>query len=155
MILKFGVLDIPYGDAASYREAKRRKPKTLQGSLTTGDVAEILEKNYNIMEFFWNIYGDEVGDALLKSVEGAAESALMGAPTTLDPYGSASSEIEEMFRRMLTEQRMDGQPGIATEAAKAGVSHRFKHPYARRPPRPSFIDTSLFEGSFRAWVDDE
>lgn len=155
MILKFGVLDVPYGDAKSYREVKRKKPKSMNGSQTTGDVAEILEKKYNIMEFFWNLYGDKIGDALFDSVEGAAESVLMGAPATIDPYGSATAEIETLFRGMLTEQKMDGQPGVATEAAKEGVSHRFKHPYAKRPPRPSFIDTSLFEASFRAWVDDE
>jgi hypothetical protein len=155
IILKFGVLDIPYGDAKSYREVKRKKPKTIGGSATTGDVAEILEARYNIMEFFWTLYGDKIGDALLNSMEGAAESILLGAPATLDPYGSATAEIETLFRTMLTEQKMDGQPGVATEAAKEGVSHRFKQPYKKRPPRPSFIDTSLFEASFRAWVDDD
>lgn len=154
-VLKFGVLDIPYGDAKSYKEVGRKKPKHLGGSATTGDVAEILEKNYNIMEFFWILYGDKIQDALIDSMEGAAESIAMGAPSTIDPYGEAASTIESLFRDMLTQQKMDGQPGIATQAAKDGVSHRFKNPYAKRQPRPSFIDTGLYEGSFRAWVDDE
>jgi hypothetical protein len=38
-------------------------------------------------------------------------------------------------------------------AALHGVSHRFKHPYARRARRPSFIDTGLYQNSFAAWVD--
>jgi hypothetical protein len=34
-----------------------------------------------------------------------------------------------------------------------GVNHRFMHPYARRPSRPSFIDTGLYVANFTAWVD--
>ena len=65
------------------------------------------------------------------------------------------ANIETRFRHFLSQKEMDslGVPGVPTKAALAGVSHRFKHPYAKRAPRPSFIDTGLYEASFRAWVE--
>jgi len=45
-----------------------------------------------------------------------------------------------------------GIPGVPTKAALRGVNHRLKHPYRRRGARPSFVDTSLYMSSFKAWA---
>jgi len=152
--LFLGVMDLPYADGASYREAGRRKPKQM-GSSTTGDVAAILEEKYHIMEVFFELHGDEIAEDLVNSLAGAIENIDMGAPTSIDALGEAGSKIEERFRDFLMKKEMEslGIPGVPTQASLEGHSKRFKHPYAKRAPRPSFIDTGLFEGSFKAWVD--
>lgn len=163
MILHLGVIDIPYSEppAAGPKPTKRprKRPRKSQaakyGNITTGDVAEILEARYHVMELFWELHKNEVAEDLEGSIAGALETFLMGGPIDIDPVGSASSKIEDRFKQMLATKELDslGYPGIPTMAAQRGVSHRFKRPYVRRAARPSFIDTGLYQSSMKAWVD--
>lgn len=163
-ILNLGVNEIPY---ASGKRAPRRavarirkgKLKThtaaASGQQTTGDVAEILEDKYQILETFAAEYAQPIADALAHSVAGAIDNLLMGAPPPENPYAGAESEIEESMKLFLDLQQMDGRiEGVPTEAARKGVNHRLAHPYAKsNPPRPSFIDTGLMQANYRAWVE--
>jgi hypothetical protein len=87
-------------------------------------------------------------------LEGQLENLIMGAPQNSIRYDQAGSAIENMFRNFLDLREMDGMPGVPTAAAEHGVSHRFKHPYAKRASRPSFIDTGLYQASFVAEVKE-
>jgi len=139
MILHLGVTELPYAAA---------------GGKTTGDVAEILEAKYHVVEVFYEENKETVVSALEDSLQGALESLIMGAPVSIAPLAGGLSKIEERFKKFLSNKEMDrlGVPGVPTAASLAGVSHRFKRPYARRAPRPSFIDTGLFQSSFKAWT---
>lgn len=122
--------------------------------LTTGDVAEFLESKYGLMGAFYRVNEDIVAGALAKSVEASIESLMMGRK--INPWASATQIIEREFRIFLSSKQAEqvGIPGTPTKAAMRGVSHRRKHPYAKRNPRrPSFIDTGLYQTTFRAWVD--
>lgn len=144
--LHLGVIDQPYADGA-----------------TTGDVAEILEDKYHVMEVFFESRINDVTDALEKSIQGALDALDMGAPVeNIDPFGSATADIEAAFRHFLDSKEIEslGIPGVPTQAALDGVSHRFKNPRykktkggkkVKRAPRPSFIDTGLYEASMKAW----
>jgi hypothetical protein len=155
-VLVLGVIELPYADDSSYRKAKTRKPKSKpEGSKTTGDIAEILEDRYHPMENFFDLNKPRIVEKLIDSYEGALESILMGAPATHDPAGEAVAFIEDGFKRFITEKTIESLPipGIPTQAAQEGHSHRFKHPYAKRAPRPSLLDTGLYIGSFKAWFE--
>ena len=151
MRLHLGVIDVPYAQAPS----KRRRRKVRAGTQTTGDVAGWLEDRYHVMEHFWNLHADDVVQALEGSLQGAIDNLLMGAPMSVSAFGQAETAIEDRFKRMLAERELDvlGFPGIPTGAAQRGVSHRHKRPNVRRGPRPSFIDTGLYQASFKAWVE--
>lgn len=152
--LVLGVIDLPYADA-SYAEVRARKPKVKPGgSLSTGDVAQILEDRYAVMQAFYDLHGEQIANELIDAIEGAIESVNMGAPLTIDPVGSATSKIEDMFKQMLANKELDGRLGVPTLAAQEGHSKRFKQPYKKRAPRPSFIDTGLYQASFKAWLED-
>lgn len=141
--LHLGVLVQPY---------RARTPKARP--VTTGDVAEFLESKYHLMASFAHVHRQDILDAVEYSVAGGMESMLMGRQ--VDLWGSATQEIQQMFRDFINSKESEniGIPGTPTAAAIAGVSHRRKHPYAKRNPRrPSFRDTGLFVGSFRAWAD--
>lgn len=178
-ILHLGVLDIPYADTGAIAppEAKPRTNKTgkprkinvmaaakaYQSGMrwpkgtTTGDVAEFLEDEYHVMELFFEEYAEGVQNALEHGVQQAIETVLMGGPIPNSPYLGAESEIEEAFKLFLSGQYVEelGIPGVPTKAALKGVNHRLKHPYADgNPRRPSFIDSGLYEASFRAWVEE-
>lgn len=157
--LVFGVLDLPYADAASYSTVGSKKPRKRKsrGSITTGSVANILEARYHIMETFYELHGDFVLAEMINSYEGVLESIEMGAPSTIDPAGPAAQKVEARFREFLFRREMDGLgiPGIPTKASLEGHSKRFKKSKARRSSRPSFIDTGLYEGAFRMWLDEE
>ena len=151
MKLHLGVIDLPYAQAPS----KRRRKKISAGTQTTGDVAGWLENDYHVMEHFWALHSGEVVQALEGSLQGAIDNMIMGAPMSASAFGSAESAIEDRFKQMLSNRELDvlGFPGIPTAAAQAGVSHRRKRPSVKRGPRPSFIDTGLYQASFKAWVE--
>ncbi len=162
-VLHLGEVEIPYGDShapakpvAQAKKGKAAKPLKVSvgvDSKTTGDVGEILDRKYHIYTTFWSRYQNRIAKNLEESLGDAIEVMMNGGPAARDPLTAATSSIETMFKAFLSNREMDGLPGIPTQAAQDGVSHRFKHPYAKRAPRPSFIDTGLLQTSFRAWVD--
>lgn len=152
-ILHLGVIEIPYADL---KTKGGRKKKSRNGSLTTGDVAEILEAEYHIMEVFFNEHRDEIIGYITEAMVGGLETALMGGPENADIYAAANDQIRVAFQKFIESGEMErlGYPGVPTQAALSGVSHRFKKPYAKRPRRVSFVDTGLYVSSFKAWLDD-
>lgn len=151
-ILHLGVIDQPYNQRPA--PSNRKRPKVAAGMQTTGDVAGWLETRYHVMEIFYEVHKDDVfAKALEDSVEGALQSLLMGAPATIDIYGSATSAIEIAFKKFIDTKEMDsiGVAGVPTHASIIGIRSRFKN--RRDPGRPSFQDTGLYETSFKAWVD--
>jgi hypothetical protein len=136
-VIHLGVTDIPYSE----------------GTQTTGDVAEILEDKYHVMQVFYEQHKEDVAVDLEKSLSGQLEDMMAGAPPPNKPFGSAESAIEDRFKRFLSEAEMDalGYPGVPTGAALRGVSHRTQT--KKGPPRPSFVDTGLYQSSMICWVD--
>jgi hypothetical protein len=177
MILHLGVIEQQYDNSESYEKAKNKAykyGKAKAGNIeapaiaapmakTTFDVAERLEAKYHVMELFFEEVGvDLIAKALEHSVNGAIQNVLMGAPVADEPLSpskqgpvsEAMSEVEAAFKHFLSLQFLDGVArGVPTQAALMGVNHRMKHPYANRPPRPSFIDTGLYQANFKAWID--
>jgi hypothetical protein len=160
-VLHLGVIDQPYRHVGpGYRgRGRKRRPVKSVGSKTTFEVAEILERKYHVMELFFEAHADAILEHVVEAMQGATETALMtGTPPSpsLDPTSTGMEHIRVMFNEFLDKEEMAhlGVPGVPTLAAIHGVSHRFAHPYAKgRGRRPSFIDTGLYETSFRAWVD--
>ena len=170
--LHLGVIEQSYGWAAPPGETKlqeglrvgRRKPKRTKArklfgfssAVTTGDVAEILEAKYHVMESFYELHQEEIGDLIVRSLAAKIETIQQGGYAGFDePFAGATTVIEDRFKQFLSQKEIEtlGIPGVPTKAALAGVSHRFKHPYAARGARPSFIDSGLYQASFKAWVD--
>ena len=145
MTLHLGVLDGPHGE------------------VITGDLAEILERKYGVMEAFYDMNKDAVNEYIVNAFEGAVESILMGAPSGVDPFEAASTKIEARFKQALSSKEFDGHlPGVPTQASLEGVTNRFKKAKERkgggrrrrkRPGRPSFIDTGIYQSSFKAWIE--
>jgi hypothetical protein len=156
--LHLGVVDVPY--AHSTAPAAGKKPTTSPGStLSTGDIAEILEARYGILNVFFEENAQAIADDMRDALQGKLEDILLGAPIDVGGELFSAGElgaIEEKFRKMLDNRGLDGKiAGVPTKAAQAGVSHRFLHPYAKRPSRPSFIDTGQYQAAFRVWATEE
>lgn len=152
MILHLGVVDIPYGHSPKKKKGKGGKAQ----ASSTGDVAEILEKKYSIMQFFFDAHKEEIIGAMSEAVGGSFESVVMGAPAPKDVHAAAMSEIQTSFQKFLDQREMDYKvAGVPTAAAQKGVSHRRAHPYAKaNPARASFVDTGAYSASMRAWVEE-
>jgi hypothetical protein len=124
---------------------------------STGDVAKILEGHYGIMAIFAAQQSTQIANSLAVSLADATEAIMSGAPMA-NPY--AEGTIQEAFRKFLDQNGT----GIITKASKQGVSGRFKdqnNTEGKRGPmndsgqvRPSFIDTGLYQNSFRAWIEE-
>jgi hypothetical protein len=151
LTLHLGVVDQLYATPPS--SGKRRK-KGAGRTVSIGDVAGWLEDKYGVMARFYDAHQEEIATALANDVEGSLETVLMGGPAELN-FGTATATIETMFKDAISNQEFDrmGIPGVPTKASLRGVSHRFKHPYARRASRPSFRDTGTFQASMRSWID--
>lgn len=165
--LHLGVIDVPYVEREAPARRKARLAKNAKASKklrihvppenkTTGDVATILEAKYGVMEAFYDNNEEVIVGDLTESLAGALEDVLAGAPIgDRDPFAEGSSKIEERFKEFLSSREAErvGIEGTPTAAARAGVNHRLKHPYAKsNPRRPSFIDTGLYQASMKAWV---
>ncbi len=161
--LHLGVNDIPYGSA--YQAATSRRPgpqpgpaqKIAMNRTTTGDVAQILEKRYRIMEKFYEMRKEFIERTILEAMQDKLEALSMGRGGTGGPLLNTSDlgAIQQEFQKMLDERAFDGiLTGVPTAAAQAGVSHRLQRPYLKsNPARPSFIDSGLYSANFRAWSD--
>jgi hypothetical protein len=161
--LHLGVIDVPYVDPAPVKAPKARRGKANRprkrrakgsGAVTTGDVAEILEAKYAVMDTFVLLHEQEIADQFAEAISGALENLVVGAPPANNPFGPAEGWTEARFKRFLELQEMNGLvQGVPTRAALEGVRHRFKSKKNPAGPRPSFIDTGLYESSFKAWVE--
>lgn len=129
-----GVIDIPYEDEDT----------------TTGDVAEYLEEKYQIMQTFFDRYGNDIADLMSKDLAASLENMFAGAPPAQDPFAEAMSKVHNLFVAFLDNQEMNGMPGVPTRRALDGISKRLKN--KKGDPRASFIDTGTYQAAMRAWV---
>ncbi|HAH3493639.1 TPA: hypothetical protein GGB16_01400 [Escherichia coli] len=129
-----GVIDIPYGDEDT----------------TTGDVAEYLEEKYQIMQTFFDRYGNDIADLMSKDLAASLENMFAGAPPAKDPFAEAMSKVHNLFVAFLDNQEMNGMPGVPTRRALDGISKRLKN--KKGDPRESFVDTGTYQAAMRAWV---
>lgn len=144
MRLVLGVVDLPYVEA--------KKPGEKGTPTTTGKVAAILEAKYSVMGHFSELHGPDIAELLAINLNETLDALLMGAPASIDPFGSAMSGIQNLFVTYIDDEEIaqTGQPGVPTKAALNGVSSRFKEQKGDR--RASFYDTGLYESAFRAWI---
>lgn len=168
LTLHIGVVDLPYVERESPAKMKARvskngkAPKKLRRHpapehKTTGDVATMLEVKYGLFTAFYENKEVELVGFLEEALGGALENVLVGAPLDADPFAEGCSKIDEAFREFLSSREAEavGIEGTPTAAARKGVNHRLKHPYAKaNPRRPSFIDTGLMQASEKSWVED-
>lgn len=138
MILHLGVEDIAYSD------------KDSKGAVTTGEVADILEGKYHVMEVFYQLYEKEIADNISATFAEAIESILQGN-TNLNIEKLPFDKIEHSFRDYLDAREWTGVSAQVIMAAKEGVTHR-KKGKKRGSERPEFIDTGLYQQSMRVWV---
>ncbi|MEX3914885.1 hypothetical protein AB4Y43_01375 [Paraburkholderia sp. BR10872] len=162
MKLVLGVIDIPYQNPPSQKKipqakkGKANKPVHVVNPTeqTTGDVATWLENKYQVMERFVDLHQKDINQAIEKSVSGALESLMMGAPASFNPFGAAASEIETLFKFTYLDKEeivKTGAAGVPTEAALKGVNHRLKK--GKGASRPSFIDTGQYESTMKVWTE--
>ena len=138
MILHLGVIEQPYAEE----------------TVTTGDVAEILEDKYEVMGGFFYLHRDDINESLCNGLAGAVEALMSGVK--IDPFGESMSKIQSDFKKYLEREEIvyTHSPGtVPTKAALLGQSKRKKHKYAKGERRPSFIDTGIYESSFIAWIE--
>ncbi len=150
MRIQLGVKDVPYASS----------------SMTTGDVAQILEAKYHIIGTFVEVYAKELQKILERSFVNASEEMALGLPVR-PLHASALQEIQMLMKRWLSTQEVERQGirGVPTRAALDGVNHRFKSGLNRVTMkkfragvrkgvrRPSFIDTALYQASLSAWEE--
>jgi hypothetical protein len=167
LVLKLGVIDVPYANeaqAGKIPQAKKGKankplkPKTASGTQTTGDVAEILEEKYHIMDTFAFARLPDIAKELEDSIAGELETLLMGGRSNPNPFAKAESAIGTMFKTFLETADIEhmGIEGVPTQAALDGVNHRLKHPYSKENTRrPSFMDTHAYHDHFICWFESK
>lgn len=145
--LNLGVLDIARQTFVDGRPVESASP------LMMSQLADILEAEYHVFEHFWQMHKEEIASELISAMN--KELFQEGSGRKIQFSNRALSDIKHQFSQFLTMKEMDalGYPGIPTKASLAGINHRMKHPYAKRPARPSFIDTGQYMASFIAWLD--
>jgi len=116
-------------------------------------VAGFLENKYHVMRNFFEVKKELIAKDLENGLKDSLEALLTGAPPPTNAFASGASRIEDRFKQFLSRSEIEriGYPGVPTQAALAGISSRFKKRRSGR--RPSFIDTGLYQSSFKAWVD--
>jgi hypothetical protein len=131
--LSLGVIEVPYAD----------------GHQETGDVAQILEDKFGVMQKFADQNIEPICEFIADGVAGALESVLAGAPEGFDVFGSAMSNIEDRFQEYIDNEE-HGIPTKAKQTPKAGA--RKKRQFRRVTHKTTFVDSGLYRNSFKAWV---
>lgn len=136
-VIHFGVVEVAYKEDGKIT--------------TTGDVAEILEDKYAVMQTFIDLHEQDIGDELASRMMGLLDNAKNGRPM---PVGDLKfPKVDKEFRHFLAAGEYEFHTGINVKAANKGVSHRKKSPKKKgNAARPAFIDTGLYQSSFRTWV---
>ena len=129
-----GVIDIPYEDEDT----------------TTGSVAEELEARYQIMQTFFDRYGNDIADLMSKDLAASLENMFAGAPPVKDPLAESMSKVHDLFVGFLDNTETNGLPGVPTPPPPERISNPWNG--QKGPPRPSFIDTGTYQAAMRAWV---
>ncbi len=159
--LHLGVVDVAYSD-----------PET-EGATTTFEVAERLEREYDVMGVFVGAHKKEITKALTQRYAGIINTVANGGPKP-DRKHIPMPKIDSAFRDYLSADEWQSITGRVIMAARMGVSHRFKNADNKfitaksiaegkdqpatmvlkkpRGPRPAFIDTGLYSASFRSWL---
>ena len=138
---------------------KKRRAKTLSPAQqtygqnkTVGQVAEELEKKYGIVDAFYKLEENFIVDGFEGAYMNSLELGMGGG--SWDVIWDPSLTLEPKFRRALSSRRFDGLiRGVPTQASLRGVSHLRQDPYSPAASRPSFVDTSLYQRSFKAWTE--
>ena len=117
----------------------------------TVDVAEILEREYKIIETFSEHHAEDIAKSLENSLVGALENIFLGAPPKKDLFAEGCAQIDAGFRLFIEEREMDGLLGIPTKAAIMGKTSRRKAGVGNTN-RASFDDTGTYKRSFKSWV---
>lgn len=131
MILNLGVTDVPY----AHKDGQ-----------TTGEVAQILEDKYGVMQGFVDKHEEFIAKSIEDSVAGELESLLMGKTEVSDPFQTAMGKIETRFRDYLTKEETGFRPKTQLTGS------RFKRQYRRTTKKIAFVDTGLYRRNFKAWV---
>jgi len=165
-VLHLGVIDIPHQNlerppARTAKEARKQRRADVRAALgksetiSTGEIATILEDHYHVMEVFFEDHATEIADIIGEQMGVVFEDILSGAPPTGNSMVSATGQIGDLFKRFIDRKEMDGvQPGVPTLASLKGINHRFLHPYAKvNPVRPSFKDTGQTYDAFWAEIE--
>lgn len=165
LVLHLGVLDVPYSNleqtekVPQAKKGKANKPvkkKSNAATKTTGEVAEILEEKYGVLDTFAFARLPDIAKELENSIAGELETMMMGGSPSGKPFKGAESAITTMMKKFISGQAIEhmGVEGVPTQAALHGVNHRLKHPYAKaNERRPSFMDTTLYWQNLIAWFD--
>lgn len=125
---------------------------------SVGQVALELERKYKIVETFYYIEEDNlIIPMLAEGYRDALEMEMKTQGTTgtfkILRTGD-SNKLETRFRRNLSGRRYDGIiPNVPTRTAQRGISHLRRNPAASQGSRPSFIDTGLYQRSFKVWEE--
>jgi hypothetical protein len=138
--LHFGVVDVSYSDD--------------NGGTTTGDVAGYLEDRYHIMRTFLELKEDEIQAILLEQYAGAIESIAQGKRMSKLDLEPAMGKVEAMFRDFLDSGEMNRLVGsyAVSDATLKTSARRKSGKLPEGQQRQAFIDSGLFQASFRAWI---
>lgn len=140
MVLNIGVIDLPH-------------PGGEKTGMTTGDLAEGLEQEYELYSGFVELHQQDITDALTDSMQDALD-AIIGAGVALpNPFAAAEQQVVVMMKRFFDNEEIAKLPraGVPTKAALDGVNHRLKQRKGQR--RPSFIDTGALRNASDAWIE--
>ncbi len=132
-----GVLEVAYTDE--------------EGGTTTGEVAEILEKKYDVMGTFVDAHADKIKDDVASVYVLFLNNYLKTGETWGGHKEFPLEKVDAEFKDYLDRDEWQRITGRTIMAAALGLSSR-KKDKQYSGPRPAFIDTRLYQRSFRAFL---
>lgn len=156
MKLNLGFEAVSYSGASKQVLRKDKHGRPYGEGKTSAQVAKELEKRYKIVETFYEINEDYIVNLIEEQAAiDIDDIMMMKKPSRKGMSFEETDKIEHRFKYALASGEFDGLiPGTPTTAAQRGVSHLRRHPYAKRGPRPSFIDTDTYRQSFTVWMEE-
>lgn len=120
------------------------------GVVTTGDVGEILEAKYHVMQHFYDAHKVDIAADLENAIKDQLDVIMDGRSPSTDPFRGANAKIVSRFKDFLMTGEIEtmGIPGIPTQAS---IKRREGGRSARKKSAgtgPSFVDSGMYENNF-------
>jgi hypothetical protein len=156
VVLHMGFLNVPYtrdtkrDSTAAIKKYEAMRRRTFSGARTTGTVANILERKYNIVEVFAQIHGGEIQDILVDNVgdliiDSLSQRKKFASERMVKYMKPKTDQIQKMFKLFLDREETGADIDVANKGRRTGRKSK--------TPRPPFINTGLYRASFRCWAD--
>ena len=137
-----------------------QKPEWGNSQWDTEQVANHLEESYDLFSAYVDNKKEKIANHLSSGIEQAIANIVAGKPYKRELNNSVAVIGKDLKNFINTKEAENllapgkGKYPVPSQAALDGKSKKRSKPYAKGARRPTFVDSGIFVGSIKSWVEE-